>query len=276
MAEIPEPEHTTYNAIKEARKTSGIGRPYLGMSETGGKCFRKLQYNFRNAYVKETSARMNRLFDFGGLAEDLIIRDLKAAGIKVYDQQMEIVGFAGHVMGHIDGKCIGVIEAPKTEHLIEFKTHNDKSFKELQKNGVEQSKPGHYCQMQRYMHGLGLTRALYVGYNKNDSELYFERVKYEKEFALDLVRREQEILFEEYLQPRIGNGRPNWYECTYCDAKDVCFDLKPVNKICRTCNHVDIADKGRWLCGLNNDKELSWEDQQKACEMWTLAELFKR
>ena len=46
---------------------------------------------------------------------------------------------------------LGIPEAPKTWHVLEFKTHNSKSFAKLEKEGVQKSNPMHYAQMQVYM-----------------------------------------------------------------------------------------------------------------------------
>jgi hypothetical protein len=40
---------------------------------------------------------------------------------------------AGHFGGSMDAVALGIPEAPKTWHLCEFKTHNAKSFADLQK-----------------------------------------------------------------------------------------------------------------------------------------------
>jgi hypothetical protein len=40
----------------------------------------------------------------------------------------------------IDGVVLGVPESPHKPHLLEIKTHNEKSFNDLVKNGVAKSK----------------------------------------------------------------------------------------------------------------------------------------
>ena len=55
--------------------------------------------------------------------------------------------------------ALGLLEAPKTWHVVEFKTHSAKSFRELAAKGVAEAKPQHWAQMQVYMHLTGITRA---------------------------------------------------------------------------------------------------------------------
>ena len=52
--------------------------------------------------------------------------------------------------------ALGLLEAPKTWHVAEFKTHSAKSFAELVAKGVVLAKPQHAAQMQVYMQLLSL------------------------------------------------------------------------------------------------------------------------
>ena len=265
----------------------GVGRPYSGMSGIGNKCIRALQYAARNAFTKVIPARVNRIFRTGHMLEDIMIKDLQTAGIKVWGEQDEVIGFAGHWKGHIDGRCLGVLEAPKTEHLLEMKTMKASKFKTLLKKRCKEATPGYFDQQQMYMHYTGLTRSLFMVINKDTSEYYFERIKYDKDHALDLVNKSQEVFLMEYLDFKIGDY--DSYDCRFCSAREVCFRKAEVNKNCRTCEHVDIEHEGRWTCtkgyvDLNvhlqltsNDgvvKRTPFETQMKVCKHWKKAELF--
>ena len=116
MVEIINKKKTTLaaiNAIEYPQKH----RPYLGMSIMGHDCERYLWYTFRWCYTEILPYRKIRLFGIGHREESSIIDTLDTVGIAVYNQQEGMEAVHGHVKGHIDGKCIGVIEAPKTEHL---------------------------------------------------------------------------------------------------------------------------------------------------------------
>ncbi len=106
----------------------------------------------------------------------MIVDDLDPAT----GEQWRIVFAGGHASGRTDGKVTGVPEAPKTMHVFEAKSMNDRAFKALLKAGcVREGKPEHFAQVQTYLHCQGLTRALYLGVNKNTDELYCERIEYE-------------------------------------------------------------------------------------------------
>jgi len=246
-------------------------RSYLGISGIGEKCYRKLQYDHYWAYTEQHSARMLRLFDTGHHFEDIMIKQLLEVGIVVRDQQKKIVSTSGHWKGHIDG----LFTYNDKEYLIEFKTHNDKSFKDLKKQGVEKSKPGHYDQMQGYMGYLELSGALYMAMNKNDSEYYFESVPFNKERFDDLKRKQFEVIASEELHTRIGTGQPTWFECRFCSARHVCFNKLPIDANCRTCKNVIISDNGKWLCAIQDRKDLTIDEQKEGCNKYELGDMFR-
>lgn len=290
MPLLPINPNTTQSLIDKGFAEEGFGRGYMGMSGIGNPCLRALQLQFRMTKKSQIGHRLNRIFNTGHIAERFMIADLNRIGIETFyrfdadtktpmtgavgEKQEEIIGFAGHWKGHIDGRCLGVIEAPKTEHLLEMKTHNDKSFNAVKKDGVKRSKPMHYDQMTRYMSGTKLKRALYMAYNKNTSEYHFERVRYDPEHGAELKRKEQIVLMEENPFPRIGTGKPSWHECKFCGQKDICFSRIEPARTCGTCEHRDVYDEGVFKCG-RNDKDLTWDDQVKGCDHHQIGVFFQ-
>jgi len=244
-------------------------RGYLGLSQIGSECHRYLQYHHYWAFKSEISARIERIFRTGHDAEEFMIEDLKKVGYFVKDRQVSIVGSAGYWKGHIDGTVYHKGE----KILIEFKTHNDKSFKDVVKKRVIKSKPVHYAQVQSYMGYLELDQCMYMAYNKNTSEYYVEFINFDEDFFKESKRKEVEIIISDRLLPRIGNGRANWHTCITCNARKVCYKATPVTITCRSCKHVDIIGNGNWRCDLNN-KALDESDQEKACNRYILSEMF--
>ena len=126
---------------------------------------------------------MLRLFETGRREEDRLVRDLRRTGATVLDidpetgRQWRVDAHGGHFGGSLDAVAIGLLEAPKTWHVVEFKTHGLKSFTVLKQGGVAPSKPQHWAQMQIYMHLTGITRALYVAVCKDTDELHIERTR---------------------------------------------------------------------------------------------------
>lgn len=245
-------------------------RAHVGLSQIGHSCHRYLQFVHYWAFDVSYSARIQRLFNVGHSTEEVMVADLKIKGIEVQNQQREIIGFSGHFKGHIDG----IFNENKENKLLEFKTHNDKSFKDLLKKSVKMSKPVHYSQMQSYMGYLGLENGLYMAYNKNDSTYYFEKIRFDDGFFDQLKRKEKEIILSEVLLPRTGTNSPTWFECKYCDAREVCFYKQESSVNCRTCSNVHVMDDGKWVCGFTDD-ELSTDEQRVGCKKYKQSIMFK-
>ncbi len=272
-------DSATVSAIYAAYKKAGDLEPargYLGASSIRHSCERFLWYQFRACCRQEFDGRMYRLFATGDLEEPRFVQDLRDIGCEVHEvdengEQFEVSALGGHFKGHMDGCVLGLPEAPKTWHVLEFKTHNAKSFAKLKKEGVRKSKPQHYAQCQVPMHLTGMRRALYLAKNKNTDELYAERIEYDIRLAEALMILAERIITSTEPPERISQ-REDWYECKWCDAKEICWGFPdsalPVPAInCRQCCHATpvMDGKARWVCE-RNKRGLSEGDQSRPCK----------
>lgn len=256
MAKVPEPINTTIAKIYEAYENDADNgnRPHLGASLIGHACERYLWLTFRWAGAKKFTGRMLRLFETGQLAEARFVANLRRIGVEVHDVQPDgtqwrVMALGGHFAGSMDGACVGLPEAPKTWHVLEFKTHNEKSFTELVKKGVLAAKPQHYAQMQIYMGLTGMERAMYMAVNKNNDELYSERVEFDPvEFAKLMARAERVVNANE--PPLRCSNDPSWFVCKMCDFNDMCHGTEAPAINCRTCAHSTPVSNGnaQWDC----------------------------
>jgi hypothetical protein len=271
MPKLPEPvhEHTTATAIvRWYDKQTDAPRPHLGASEIGKSCDRALWYSFRWATAKTFPGRIKRLFQRGHREEALFLEELRAIGVEVHEvdpdtkQQHRFSAHGGHFGGSCDAIARGLPEAPKTWAILEFKTHNAKSFAELTKQGVEKSKPEHFAQMQIYMGLAELDRALYLAVNKDTDELHSEWIHADaKRFEALMLRADKVISATEPLE-RVRDD-PTWYECKWCDHFSACHENSVPQKNCRTCAYSTPVDGG-WHCGLY-DRALPYEEQRLGC-----------
>ncbi len=259
MAILPEKLNPTIDAINATweQNQEDSRRAHLGCSLIGEECKRKLWYTFRWVKKQNHNGRLLRLFQFGHDYEAELVRNLRKVGITVFDvdsktgKQFQVSWVGGHLGGSADGIADGILEAPKTTHLLEFKTSADKQFTSLVKEGVEKNKPLHYAQMQMYMHGLELTRAFYLVINKNTHELYSERIKYDKECALNIIEK-GEYIINSQTPPERMTDKADFYLCKWCDYSELCHYDDVAEKNCRTCIHAtpETDGKARWSCGL--------------------------
>lgn len=275
MVALPPAISPTVSAIDryhEQQEAKAKPRGYIGGSSIGHPCERALWYRFRFAHTPEQfEGRMLRLFQTGHREEDRMISDLRNAGVEVFEidpdtkQQWAVSECDGHFRGHADGVLVGVIEAPKTPHLFEAKTHNQKSFDQLVKHGVATAKPEHMAQMQVYMHLLGLTRAFYLAKNKNTDEYYAERVEYDATHAAALIAKAQRIKDANAPPARVSDN-PDYFLCKAfkCPAYDICHLGEMPNRNCRTCLHSTPISGGEWHCA-RHEKTLALDDQLTGC-----------
>lgn len=261
MTTLPiEPDVTIQQLIDRAHEAKREEpRPYMGASELGTECERALWYSFRWSRKPHAEGRMMRIWRTGHQSESTLIGDLEAIGITVQRQQEEVLfPERGHIAGHIDGTCFGVPGAEKTEHLLELKTASRKRWEALERLGVKCAEPKYWVQLQLYMLGLGLKRALFVSRCKDDERIYSERVHFEREPAEAWLERGHRVSLMSDAPERIDE-RPSFYKCKMClDWLDICHKAKSTDAIsCRTCAHStpmvhesmgDADSFGIWKC----------------------------
>jgi hypothetical protein len=259
MVQLPEFENVStriYNFYEEKARREQR-REHLGCSELGNECERALWLSFRWAQRAAFSGRILRIFETGKKEEERVIQNLKECMFQVLDlfegQQIHYSLFGGHLGGSVDGLILGIPEAPKTWHLLELKTHNERAFKDIEKNGVFKSKPVYWAQTQMYM-GLSqtqgphkLNRCLYIGVNKNTDDMYHERYEFDKIAFDKLCKKAERIIFRADLPSRISEDISK-KPCAWCNYKEVCFKQITPEKNCRTCVHADAMPNGLWGC----------------------------
>ncbi len=268
MAPLPKPTPSTVRAIYAAYLDSHEHYDSLGISvgEAGTECDRSLWYTFRWASPpEEMTGQKLRLFATGNLEEDRLVADLERIGVDVYGQQDRIRLASGHVRGKCDGKAMGIVEAPKTEHLLELKSSNAKAFKQIEKDGCQKAKPLHYAQCQLGMHAFGLTRCLYLVVCKDTDSLHAERIEYDVEYCLRLVARCERIIAADEPPSRISVDR-EFFGCKFCRHHAICHDKIWPRVTCRSCLHStpETGGDGHWSCA-RWVKPLSAEEQKAAC-----------
>lgn len=240
-------------------KYNGEFRPHLGASMGGDPCLRKLWYSFRWSTMVIHEGRMQRLFQRGHREEEYFQEDLTSIGIQVItgdeqgNQYRLVCPDNRHIGGSTDG--YGEVKVERFDGLkkgewllVEMKTHNEKSFKLLNKDGVQITKPLHYSQMQIYMRWSGLNRALYIAVNKNTDELYTEIVQYNQAEAESVESRMISVVEAKEPPPKLHTDASR-FECKYCDYNDICHtDRYRIHNSCRSCVFAMPFSDGNWGC----------------------------
>jgi len=260
-------------------------RPHLGASIIGRKCERQLYYSFRWAKTPSFPGRVLKLFNRGHTEEERFVADLNSIGCNVMEfdadgNQWRFEDCKGHFGGSADGIIAsGVPEAPKSPHIVEMKTHSEKSFNDLVSKGVKESKHEHFIQMNTYMGLSGrkwgakfhIKRALYMAVNKNNDDLYCERIRFDPDIFEETMEKAEHIIFSDICPPPMPQASAQWYECKFCDYYGVCHQKKFPEANCRTCVFSTPVKDGKWECSCkwhdedNKTIALSGTDQKSGC-----------
>lgn len=229
-------------------------RGHLGASIIGHHCDRWIWLSFRWAIKSEFDGRMRRLFRRGHLEEEQVVADLTKAGCKVFDKDPNTGRQWNIKDGHFGGSMDGLIKHGADDldwsrpHILEIKTHSLKSFDNMEKNGVQKSKPQHYAQMQVYMLYTGIPNAVYFAVCKNDDRVYTEFVILDREYATGLVEKAQRLIASDRMPEPISTD-PTWYQCKFCDAYEFCHGDRLIREVnCRTCAQSTAKRDGTWGC----------------------------
>jgi hypothetical protein len=218
------------DAIERAAATAAeLPRPYLGASIVGHECLRRIQYDW---WVKlELLARTREIFSRGNFFEQRTRQHLIAAGFKFAPPgALAFSAVGGALRGHADGIIIHGPDLPGA-YLIypaiwEHKALNAKSWREVERDGLEQKYPHYLAQVSLYQAYLDVTNpALFTVTNADTCEwLHFlvpfnaERAQLWSDRALNIIEatRAGELL------PRAYDDPADW-RCRMCPHKERCW-----------------------------------------------------
>jgi len=269
MAGVPASQHTTAEAVIEWRGAQPQEqREHLGASVIGHACERYLWNVFRWAAAPSFNGRTLRLFDRGRREEAVVVEELRGIGVELHveenGEQIRVHDKSGHFGGSVDGIGLGFSEGPKSWAILEVKTHNAKSFTEMRKLGVAESKPQHYAQMQTYMGLLKVERALYFAVNKDNDEIYTEWVHFDKDAFDHYAARAKRVLDAKTPPAKLSDDPAHW-QCKGCQFFSLCHEQKVADVNCRTCCHASPVEAGAWRCQLRNELRNKGK-QAEACD----------
>jgi len=235
-----------------AKSRNGDPRPHLGASQIGKPCSRQLWYSYHWVERSNHSGRLLRLFDRGHREEQVVYDLLRSIGARIQDPQAVGSALAGRFSGSCDGIITRLHPGISIEPMVlEIKTANDKSFKYLQKHGVQKAKPEHYIQMQTYMAWHHCKKALYFVVNKNDDTIYTEIVSYDEKVYRQALDKALNIV-EATSPPERVSDEPDSFQCRFCDYKQVCHKGRIPEVNCRTCVHSTMVENNSVQCAKHN------------------------
>lgn len=165
-----------------------------------------------------------------------------------YPVQWRVSASNGHSGGSLDGRGYLPENYGLTEEvLFEFKTHGDRSFKDLKAKGMKLSKPVHYAQCCAYGYMMKLNYVCYVAVNKNDDALHLEIVPLNHKTGETLVMKADRIIMSQEPPPRLHEN-PTFWLCKMCNYFPICHAKAEIDRNCRSCKHAEPAKDKLWVC----------------------------
>jgi hypothetical protein len=222
-------------------------RSYIGASGIGSPCTAEISFALRGFPDNATMPRLKRIFKLGYHIEDVVVADLKRAGLRVMDKdgltgkQFAYLEFGGHVRCHTDG----MVEIEDEVLLLEVKSMGDGPFGKFKTSGVKISHPKYYAQVQMGMGLSGTRRCLFIAYCKNNSEYHIEFVEFD-DFEWAFIKEKVERVLSGQGR-KISKDDTDW-RCRDCLKSDVCWREPPVPLLCSTCRHASPMETGGWHC----------------------------
>ena len=286
MADISEylDNDLTLRAMSEEIIKTSTKKPrnYLGMSEIGEQCWRMLWYRFRNVLEETLTLKSLLAIEDGYKQEDIMADRLRLVlGVKLETvdpetgEQFAVKLIGGHFAGHLDGKIIGIYEAPKTPHIWENKAVGEKKFEALKKlilsEGEKQAlalwDETYYAQAVIYMKSFKLTRHYMTVESPGGRDYTSCRTEANNKDAVSLIAKAETIIKADRPPQRLSENR-SFYKCGWCRMKEICFDNKVPTVNCRTCAFSEpvIDDKSMnatWKC---YKKNIDFTGQGQVCE----------
>jgi hypothetical protein len=262
-----DPTLAALDALHAQASGSDTPRPYLGASQIGDPCTRKLWYSFRWALTRTISASGYRAIHDGHRGERVMADWLRSIpGIQLWtmdpENDAQPIGFqdcAGHFRGHLDGIILGLYQAPKTPHVWEHKQVNEAKFNKLikliqqhgEKAALAEWDEVYFSQAQIYMRELELTRHYLTVCSPGNRAMVSCRTEYQAKPAKALLGKAEGVITSDRPPIKLRED-PTWYQCKWCDFHPICHGdaLPAVN--CRTCAHstARLNPEQRWTCEL--------------------------
>lgn len=218
-----------------AKLDDGVSRDYIGASSIGSDCLRQIWYEFKGFKCDDVEPRLRRTWEIGRKLESLVINWALDTGYslltldrlatwrdpeKASQNFLNVLHFVDKDYPFFQGNCDAVFDV-EPRAILEIKTAKDSSFNQFVKDGLLKWMPKYYAQVQAYMGMSGINSAYILVLNKDNSDLFDEKVSFDPVFY-EKLREKAKMVYDAQSEPPRISGSPVWYQCKMCKFRKVC------------------------------------------------------
>lgn len=217
---------------RRAAKLAIEDRNYIGMSELGDKCLRRVYYKATKVQLPPLTGERLRVFEMGHAFEAMVLDWMIAAGFDIKSrnrdgQQFEFVTAGGRIKGHIDGAIVGGPPIPMLVYpaLWENKALKAKFWNAIVKHGLEKAEPSYYGQFQQYMGYGQINMGLFTTINKDTAEIYHCIIQYNGKVAQRCSDNGVSVIksIDMGMPPPRISANSDFFICKMCEYRDHCW-----------------------------------------------------
>ena len=257
-------------------------RGYLGMSGIGHDCGRKLWYDFRFITFPHFPAETLLMFADGHNSEDITADRIRSAmpdiEFMTHKDDGEQFGFAdvfGHFRGHCDGIGSGFPEFGNEwaiwEHKCSDRVKVNKLVRLADKHGegaaLAEWNYTYYIQAILYMYYGGVAHHLLTVSHSGSRDYVQICTEADTHQAEQWITQARHVITSDRPLDRFRED-PDYYQCKWCDHRDVCHGYEAPEATCRSCLHLSpvvSGEDGLWICHKHGHNP-STADQITACD----------
>jgi hypothetical protein len=203
-------------------------RQYLGASSAGSECLRRVQYDW--LVDPQHPTRTRDIFARGHFFEEVSRQHLIRAGFRFAPRErLHFAAADGLFRGHADGVLVAGPELSGVRYpaVWEHKCLGSKSWRAIERDGLEKARPEYAAQIWLYQSYLDATAcpALFTATNADTCERLHLLLPFNAEYAQQISDRAVTVIEATRageLLPRITDDKTDW-RCKLCGHRERCW-----------------------------------------------------
>jgi len=213
LSEVTEEYHSPNIGMSEIDNCAR----YLYLEKKRPEIVNGIKVNYEEAESFMDPIRLSRIFRMGFIIEEDITQWLQSGGTVTAVQKK----FTDPVVGN-RFKGYADLEFEST-YIIDIKSMNSNRFNDFKTNGVRETNPGYFTQLNMYEFYNKTPEGFILGYNKDTSEIHVEYVTLDKLYVAERVIKARNVISSNSIFDIVCNRKNE--NCDECKFSNVCDSL---------------------------------------------------